>query len=84
MAMKARFLEEPSADLLSPTVEITLPNDQVVRSDDPAVNEQLSDAVNSPLSLWPLLPKEQLDHYRRTPPPGTDFEASLRDLCSHG
>ena len=80
MAMKARFLEEPSADLHSPTVEITLPNDQVVRSDDPAVNEQLSDAVNSPLSLWPLLPKEQLDHYRRTPPPpGTDFETSLRE-----
>ena len=80
MAMKARYLDEPSSEVASPRVEITLPNDETVLSDDNDVNQRLSEAVGSPLSLWPLLPKEQLDHYRRTPPPPrTDFEASLRE-----
>lgn len=80
MAMKAKYLEQPDADTPSPVVEITLPNDQLVKSNDNDINQRLSDAVGSPLSLWPLLPKEQLDHYRRSPPPpGTDFEASLRE-----
>lgn len=80
MAMKASYLVEPDESNPSPTVEITLPNDQVVRSDNSNVNAQLSEAVGSPLSLWPLLPKDQLEHYRRTPPPpGTDLETSLRE-----
>lgn len=81
MAMSARQLEEVGSGKLSPQVEITLPNDEVVNSSDPDVHQKLSDAVGHPLSLWPLLPKEQLDHYRRSPPPpGTDMEASLREL----
>ena len=80
MAMQARFLTEPSADVPSPQVEITLPNNNLVVSTDSDINQQLSSAVGAPLSLWPLLPKEQLDHYRRTPPPpGTNMEASLRE-----
>ncbi len=80
MAMKARYLSEPDESSASPSVEITLPDDSTVKSDDTDVNERLTDAVGSPLSLWPLLPKDQLDHYRRTPPPpDTDLEASLRE-----
>lgn len=80
MAMNANYLSEPGPESPSPTVEITLPDDSTVRSDDSDVSARLSEAVGSPLSLWPLLPKDQLDHYRRTPPPpGTDIEASLRE-----
>lgn len=80
MAMQANFTTEPGAES-SPTVQITLPDDQQVRSDDANVNQHLSDAIGSPVTLWPLLPKTQLEHYRRSPtPPGADVEAGLREL----
>jgi uncharacterized protein YcbX len=80
MAMQANFETEPGAES-SPTVQITLPDDQQVRSDDANVNQHLSDAIGSPVTLWPLLPKTQLEHYRRSPtPPGADVEAGLREL----
>ncbi len=80
MAMKASFVSEPSLENASPEVAITLPDDSTVKSGDDDINARLTQAVGSPLSLWPLLPKEQLDHYRRSPPPpGTDMEASLRE-----
>lgn len=80
MAMSARFLAEPDASTASPEIEITLPDDSTVRSSDADVNQKLTQAVGSPLSLWPLLPAEQLDHYRRAPaPPDADIEAGLRE-----
>lgn len=79
MAMKAQFLSEPTASALSPKVRITLPDDQTVDSDSTDVNLKLSQAVGSPVSLWPLLPKTELDHFRREPTPaGVDIEAGLR------
>lgn len=80
MAMNANFISEPGEES-SPAVTITLPDDQQVRSDDPDINARLSEAIGSPVSLWPLLPKDELEHYRRTPPPpGTDMEAANREL----
>ena len=81
MAMKARFIAEPDTDHPSPPVEITLPNDLEVSSSDPQINDQLSTSIGAPVSLWPLLPKTQLDHYRREPmPAGTNIEANLREV----
>ncbi len=81
MAMSATLLAEASDKTPSPPVEITLPNNERLKSSDPEIHSRLSDAVGHPLSLWPLLPKEKLDHYRRSPPPpGTDMEANLREL----
>ena len=44
------------------------------------INEWLSDKLNHPVTLWPLLPAEQLDHYRRGAPDTEDFEQELRTV----
>ena len=81
MAMDARLQEEPSSDVLSPPVLITLPDGTEVTNSAPDVHERLSAAIGSPVTLWPLLPADQLDHYLRTPPePGQDLEAGLREV----
>ncbi|MFT4797719.1 MAG: hypothetical protein ACJAXW_004045 [Candidatus Azotimanducaceae bacterium] len=79
MAMKASFTSEPNDTNHSPPLTITLPDDQIVSSGDNDINQKLSSAIGAPVSLWPLLPEAQLEHYRREPmTPGTDIEASLR------
>ena len=42
------------------------------------INDWLSDKLNHPVTLWPLLPADQLDHYRRGAPDTEDFEQELR------
>ena len=42
------------------------------------INDWLSDKLNHPVTLWPLLPANQLDHYRRGTPDTEDFEQELR------
>ncbi|NOX49989.1 MAG: MOSC domain-containing protein [Gammaproteobacteria bacterium] len=68
MSLSAVLREEPDTANPSPEVHITLPDGAVVSSLDPSANEVLSQAIGAPVSIWPLLPKEQLDHYRRLPP----------------
>lgn len=79
MGLSAALRQEPSETQRSPAVEITLADGTTVGSDDDDVNTRLSQAVGSPITLWPLLPEDQLEHYRRQPPqPGSDMEAELR------
>lgn len=81
MSMYAELLAEPDETNPSPPVQITLPDGTTVQADDTSINDKLSGAVNSPVSLWPLLPKDQLDHYLRDPmPEGVDQEAALREV----
>jgi uncharacterized protein YcbX len=42
------------------------------------INDWLSGKLNHPVTLWPLLPADQLDHYRRGAPDTEDFEQELR------
>ena len=42
------------------------------------INDWLSGKLNHPVTLWPLLPAEQLEHYRRGAPDTEDFEQELR------
>ena len=42
------------------------------------INDWLSGKLNHPITLWPLLPADQLDHYRRGAPDTEDFEQELR------
>lgn len=44
------------------------------------INEWLSGKLNHPVTLWPLLPADQLDHYRRGAPDTEDFEQELRSV----
>ena len=81
LGMQARFTSEPSAQSISPEVQITLADGNRVSSSDHNVNTVLSAAVGAPVSLWPLLPEDQLEHYRRPPmEQGVDPEAYFREV----
>ncbi len=81
MSMHAELLAEPDEATPSPPVQITLPDGATVQAGDANTNDKLSGALHSPVSLWPLLPQDQLDHYLREPmPEGTDPEAALREV----
>ena len=81
MGMSASLVTEPAADNPSPPAQITLADGQQLNSQDADINDRLSAAVGAPVTLWPLLPKDQLDHYRRLPAEeGQDGEAALREV----
>ena len=57
---------------------ITAPDGDSASSSSEGINEWLSGKLNHPVTLWPLLPADQLDHYRRGAPDTEDFEQELR------
>ena len=59
---------------------ITAPDGESAAANSDYINEWLSDKLSHPVSLWPLLPAEQLDHYRRGAPDTEDFELELRTV----
>ncbi|MCB1001068.1 MAG: MOSC domain-containing protein [Acidimicrobiales bacterium] len=61
-------------------VEIVAPTGEVIRSADPEANEHLTAALGHPVTLWPLQPADQLDHYRRGRPDHDDPVAELRQI----
>jgi uncharacterized protein len=80
MSMSARFAAEPDAAQRSPDVYMSH-DGQTLSSRSSDVNEALSEVLEHPVSLWPLKPAEDIEHYRRLPPPeGTDMESALRTL----
>lgn len=59
---------------------ITAPDGDSASASTEGINEWLSDKLNHPVTLWPLLPADQLDHYRRGAPDTEDFEQELRTV----
>ena len=57
---------------------IIAPDGDAASASAEGINEWLSDKLNHPVTLWPLLPADQLDHYRRGAPDNEDFEQELR------
>ena len=57
---------------------ITAPDGDSAPASYEGINEWLSEKLNHPVTLWPLLPAHQLDHYRRGAPDTEDFETELR------
>ena len=81
LSMTPVFASEPNEQNISPTVSITLQDGQVVSSTDPDINATLSKALGSPVSLWPILPEDQLEHYLRPPmDENVDVEAYYREI----
>lgn len=80
MSMNARFAREPDPAQRSPEVHMSYDGETLSsRSGD--VNDALSRLLEHRVSLWPLMPAEDLEHYRRqAAPEGTDMEAALRAL----
>jgi uncharacterized protein len=78
MSMSARFAAQPDTGQRSPEVRMSY-DGQTLSSRSSDVNDALSRLLEHPVSLWPLLPAEDVEHYRRqAPPEGTDMETALR------
>lgn len=80
MRLHARYLDEPQPGASPPQIEITSPDGRRVRSDDADGDERLSQLLDYPVTLCPLRPATDLDHYRRGAPDTDDFDAELRAM----
>jgi uncharacterized protein YcbX len=75
MRLAARYVDGHAGP-----VEIELPDGTVVRSDDADVEARVSAAIDQPITLWPLQPADDLDHYRRGGPDSDDVMVELRSI----
>ena len=64
MRCSARYLEPPANGSI-PHVEITFPDGSQFTSDQADINARLTELVKSSVSLWPLQPASNIEHYRR-------------------
>lgn len=65
MRCSARYREAP-ANASIPHVDMHFPDGLVLGSDVPDVNARLSTLLGKPVSLWPLQPASNTEHYRRS------------------
>ncbi len=79
MHCTARFASPVVGEQAGPA-EITLPDGTTVLSDAPDAAARVSAAVDHEVTLWPLLPADALDHYRRGQPDHEDLETELRAI----
>lgn len=75
----ARFLAEPGPGQ-SPPAEIVLPDGRRIRSDSPEASSELAALVGREVTLCPLRPAEDRDHYRRGVPDNPDMLEELRQI----
>jgi len=80
MQLSARYVTEPERGAPPPPIEIRLPNGTVTSSERTDVAVQLSEAVDHPVTLWPLQPPTDLDHYRRGTADHDDVMVELREF----
>jgi uncharacterized protein len=59
---------------------VTLPDGRTVHADDPSASELISEALGHPVTLEPLAPADDLDHYRRGAPDSDDPLEALRQV----
>ena len=79
MDMRAHY-ETPPASADSAPAQIQFADGTTAVTGDVDINEKLTAAIGSPVSLWPLLPSDALDHYRRGKPESDDMVAELRAM----
>jgi uncharacterized protein YcbX len=65
MKSSARYREEPIAGTI-PHVDISLGEGPTIGSDEPNVNERLTQGLGKTLTLWPRQPASNKAHYRRS------------------
>jgi len=80
MHLGARYLAPPSERNATPHIEITLPDGSHVSTADEDAAERVSAALDHRVTLWPLQPPDDLDHYRRGAPDSDDLMDELRDM----
>ena len=79
MQCSASYSSQPPAEGSIPA-RITLPDGHQTGIDAPETPELLSKLIGSPVTVWPLLPADRLDHYRRGAPVLEDMEAEFRRM----
>ena len=79
MQLSAACIVEPT-EYGSYPAAVTLADGEVIRTDDQNINARLSQALDHKVTIWPIMPKEQLDHYRRGAPDSDDLETELRQV----
>lgn len=79
MRCAARYREEPTLARAG-AADMRLPDGTTVRTDDPAAAAHLSRVLGTRVTLWPLQPADQLDHFRRGAPTHADLEQELRSI----
>ncbi|MEN8161366.1 MAG: MOSC domain-containing protein [Myxococcota bacterium] len=81
MACAARYEKPPPAEG-SAAATVTLPDGSELSTTDPDAGARISAAVGHEVSLWPLRPAEDAEHYRRGAPDHEDMETELRAIFS--
>ena len=79
MTLSASFSGEVSGEGSSPAL-ISAPDGESRETGASDINQWLSEKLDHPVTLWPLLPADALDHYRRGAPDHEDFETELREM----
>jgi uncharacterized protein YcbX len=79
MTLDASFIDAAGAQGSSPAI-ITAADGDSRQTGAEDINEWLSAKLSHPVTLWPLLPADALDHYRRGAPDSEDMEAELREM----
>jgi len=80
MRFRARYLEEPKPGVPAPAPEITLPDGATLRADAPDAAARVSAALEHAVTLWPLRPASDREHYRRGAPDHADMVSELRAI----
>ena len=80
MGLRAAYLRPPTAHDPNPPISITLPDGTVTDSEAGDVNELVSAALDHQVTLWPLQPATDLDHYRRGAADSDDFLQEMRAI----
>ena len=78
MQVAARFPGPVHQD--SPPAELRFPDGSQAMTTDADIHDRLSDFLEHRVSLWPLLPADAKDHYRRGTPDHDDMETELRAI----
>ncbi len=79
MGMQASYAEPPAANR-SANADIRFADGEYASTGDPDITDVLSKRLNSPVTLWPLVPPDDRDHYRRGQPEHSDLETELRAI----
>lgn len=77
MLQRARYATPPPDEGSAPA-EITLADGTTVMTDDANINAIMTEVLGEPVTMWPLVPAEMLDHYRRGAPEHEDMETEWR------
>ena len=60
--------------------EITFPDGQCLSTSEAGISEKISEVLGQAVTLWPLIPASELDHYRRGQAVHDDMETELRAI----